>query len=101
MAGGAPAGNQNAKKGREWRNALNRALEKRGNGDRTQALDALAEKFLDAIEDMTIATEKRGPSIAGFDSLRDTLDGRPTQGVEGPDGGPVIMKIITDDSTIV
>lgn len=90
---GAPEGNQNAKRGREWRNAINRALDKRGNGDRTKALDELAEKFLDAVEEAAQSTEKRGPSIAGFDSLRDTLDGKPTQTIAGDDEAPLVHRI--------
>jgi hypothetical protein len=78
---GAPEGNQNARMGREWRNAINRALEKRGNGDRTKALDELAEKFLDTVEDMRLGTEKRAPSVAGFSELADRIDGKSSQSV--------------------
>lgn len=78
--GGQP-GNQNARKGKLWNQALERALAKRGKGDMIAALDELAEKFLDAVEDMTVPTEKRGPSIAGFSELADRLDGKSSQQV--------------------
>jgi len=95
---GAPPGNQNAYRGRIWRDALNRALEKRGCGDRIAALDALAEKFLDTVEEMTKATDKRGASVTGFTELADRLDGRPTQALEhsGPDGEklPSLLQIV-------
>jgi uncharacterized coiled-coil DUF342 family protein len=82
MPAGAPFGNQNARKGRLWNQALERALAKRGKGDMIAALDELAEKFLDTVEEMTFSTEKRGPSIAGFSELADRLDGKSSQSVE-------------------
>lgn len=82
MAGGAPLGNQNARKAKLWNQALERALTKRGKGDMIAALDELAEKFLDAVEEMTIPTEKRGPSIAGFSELADRLDGKSQQAID-------------------
>lgn len=100
--GGQP-GNQNARKAREWRNALNRALEKRGNGDRTKALDALAEKFLDAVEEMTVPTDKRGPSIAGFTELGDRLDGKSSQPLTGDPDDPIVIhkveRVVIDSPT--
>ncbi len=78
---GAPMGNTNARNGKLWRQALDRALAKRGRGDRNAALDELAEKFLDTVVDITEATEKRNGSIAGFVELGDRLDGRSQQGV--------------------
>jgi len=101
-AGGAPLGNKNAAKGREWRNAINRALEKRGNGDRTKALDELAEQFLEAAVAMTASTEKRGPSIEGLRELADRLDGKATQQITGDPDAPLVHKIervIIDSST--
>lgn len=91
---GAPLGNQNARKAKRWRDAIDRALARRGKGDATKELDRLAEIFIGAIEEMTIATEKRGPSIAGFVEFADRLDGKVVQQTEisGPDGGPVETK---------
>lgn len=75
MAGGAPLGNQNAAKGKPWQSAINRALAKRSRVEQTQALDDLAEKFLDAVAQ---------GDIAAFKELGDRLDGKSVQGVEGP-----------------
>lgn len=97
---GAPHGNQNAVKAKRWNQAIDRALAKRCKGDAIKALDELAEKFLDAIEESAQGTEKRGPGFAGFDHLRDTLDGKPAQVVTGADGGPLIVNVVkfADDS---
>lgn len=81
MPGGAPFGNQNAVKAKRWQQAIDRALAKRGKGDMIAELDRLAEKFLEAVEDMTVPTEKRGPSIAGFTELADRIDGKANQSV--------------------
>jgi len=86
---GAPLGNQNAVKAKRWQQAIDRALGKRSKGDAIAALDNLAEQFLEAVEEAAQGTEKRGPSFAGFDHLRDTLDGRPAQAIVGADGGPI------------
>lgn len=93
---GAPFGNQNAVKGKRWAQALERAIQKRSGKDMVEALDDLAEKFLDAIEEMSCGTEKRPPSIAGFVELADRLDGRATQSTEisGPEGDPVNIKVV-------
>ena len=90
-----PPGNQNGRKGKEWQQAINRALEKRGNGDRSAALDALAEKFLDAIEEMTVPTAKRGPAIGGFVELADRIDGKSHQSVDiaNPDGSSLFAHV--------
>ena len=77
--GGAPLGNHNAEKGKRWRDAIERVLAKRHNGNLDVALDELAEKFLDTVEEMTVATEKRGPSVAGFVELADRIEGKTAQ----------------------
>lgn len=81
---GAPHGNQNASKGKQWSAAIERALEKRGVS-RIEALDALAEKLLQRCDagDMTALKE-----------LGDRLEGKSAQPVVGADGGPVIVEII-------
>jgi hypothetical protein len=78
---GAPFGNRNAANAKRWQQAVNRALAKRSKAAGIEELDRLAEKFLDAIEEMTIPTEKRGPSIAGFIELADRIDGKSDQHV--------------------
>lgn len=93
MPGGAPLGNQNGKRGRLWREAIERALAKRSGGDKVKALDELAEKFLDAVEDMGKGEK---PSIAGYAELGDRLDGRARQELEhtGKDGEPLVPPTI-------
>lgn len=78
---GAPPGNQNAVKGTRWRSAIDRALSRRSKAAGIEELDRLAERFLDAIEEMTQSTDKRGPSVSGFVELADRLDGKSSQGV--------------------
>ena len=90
----APLGNQNAVKAKRWQQAIDRALEKRSKAAGIEELDRLAERFLDTIEDMTVGTEKRGPSIDGFKDLADRLDGRPVQAIHGSgDEGEHEVKI--------
>ena len=92
---GAPFGNSNAAKGRRWNDAINRALERRSKAAGIEELDRLADEFLTAVEAMTEATDKRGPSIAGFSELADRLDGRPAQShtIAGDPDNPLVTRI--------
>ena len=73
MAGrGAPAGNQNAARAKVWTAAIERALDKRGPS-RIEALDALAEKFLAAVE---------SGDIAAFREFGDRIQGKSVQPLE-------------------
>lgn len=76
---GAPVGNQNAARGRQWRAAIERALDKRGGFDRTQALDAIAEKLLAACDE---------GDIAALRELGDRLEGKPAQAIIGDPDNP-------------
>lgn len=69
---GAPLGNQNSARGTRWRDAIDRALEKRSRAKGIQALDELAEKLLAAAE--------AGEGWA-LKELGDRFDGKPAQGV--------------------
>lgn len=83
----APLGNQNAAKGRLWQAAINRALEKRSKREAKEALDELAEKFLEMCDEK---------EISAFRELGDRLDGKPHQtvGGDGPDGEiPLSMTV--------
>ena len=79
-------GNTLAAKDRRWTAAINRALEKRSRKEGIDALDELAEKFLDMVE----AAE----DIQAFRELGNRLEGQPTVRAEvtGADGGPVYIK---------
>lgn len=95
--GGQP-GNQNAVKAKRWQQAIDRALEKRSKAEGIVELDRLAEKFLDAIEEMTVGTEKRGPSIAGFVELADRLDGKSSQELQHT--GDMTVTIASTDANL-
>ena len=85
MSRGAPIGNQNAAKAKKWTAAIERALCKRSGKALVEALDEMAEKFLDAVE-------KGDP--AAFKELGDRLEGKPAQAITGPEGGPVQLETI-------
>lgn len=87
---GAPLGNQNGAKGKQWAAAIERALARKGDPsidpdvpiERTpkmKALDALAEAFVAKVE-----SEK---DLGFFKELGDRLEGKPAQAVTGPEGG--------------
>lgn len=81
---GAPIGNQNAANARMWKGAIDRALEKRGAGDRLQALADLAEKLLAKCDE---------GDMGALRELGDRVDGKPPQAITGEDGGPVEMLV--------
>ena len=72
----APLGNQNAVKAKLWQAAINRALDKRSKSrkDAKDALDELAEKFLEKCDE---------GEITAFRELGDRLDGKPAQTIAG------------------
>lgn len=74
-------GNQYATRARVWRDAIDRAIERRGaNKTRAEALDALAEKLLAKCDEGDMAALKE---------LGDRLDGKPTQMIGGDQDNPV------------
>lgn len=88
---GAPLGNHNAAKGKQWSMAIDRALEKRGRGDRMAALDELAEKLLAKCDESDLGALKE---------LGDRIDGKPAQAITGDPDNPLtffgsIERIIT------
>ena len=92
---GAPEGNNNASKGKEWRDAIRYALAKKGREVEgsdpayTRGLRKVAEKFVEAAAN--------GDPWA-MRELGDRVDGKAVQGVEigGPDGEsiPVALNYI-------
>ena len=82
----APEGNQNAAKGRVWRDAINRALAQRHPQGRQAALQALAEKLLTACEEGDLTALKE---------LGDRVEGKAIQAVEvaGADGGAIEQNL--------
>ena len=91
MAGGAPEGNQNAAKGRRWRNAIEKALERRSKVDAQEALIELAEKLLAAADN--------GDAWA-LKELGDRYDGRPAQAIIGGDEDDPAIKVIGEISLV-
>lgn len=81
----AATGNQYATNARVWKAALERALDKRGAGNRMVALDALAEKLLSKCDeaDMTALRE-----------FGDRMDGKPAAAIDlGSDPNrPVLVQ---------
>lgn len=87
---GAPKGNQNANKGKRWRSAIERALSKRaeklGLAAAQDALDDLAEKFLESVA---------LGDLAAFKEFGDRIDGKPAQSVtvSGDEDAPLVHEI--------
>lgn len=79
---GAPLGNTNAKKTKHWAAAIERALDKRGGGDRVAALNDLAEKLLVKCDEMDMAALKE---------LGDRLDGKPAQTIASDPENPFTL----------
>lgn len=86
--GGQP-GNQNAARGRVWRDAINRALAKRSRVDQVHALDALAEKLLAKCDEGDMQALKE---------LGDRIEGKPSQPLSGDEDNPVrvISKVVRE-----
>lgn len=82
--GGQP-GNTNATKNRPWAQAIQRALRKRSKSDQLEALDELAEKFLDSVA---------AGNVQDFKELGDRLDGRSPQAITDADGGPLQVQVV-------
>ena len=77
---GAPVGNTNAAKAKQWSAAIERALDKRGGGDRVIALNELAEKLLRKCDEMDMSALKE---------LGDRLEGKPSQVISGDAENPL------------
>lgn len=84
---GAPLGNDNAKRTKPWRDAIDRALAQ----DDGKRLRAIAE---------TLLTKAADGDMTAIRELGDRLDGRPAQAITGADGGPIqlekIQRVIVD-----
>lgn len=86
MAGpGAPKGNANASRGRVWRDAIERALDKRNHRmkDQAKAIDELAERLLQAAD---------AGDVSALRELGDRLEGKPAQDLNV--AGDVIVQIV-------
>lgn len=82
---GAPTGNQNAAKGRQWRDAINRALAKSGG-----TVDKGVVQVAQVLVEQALAGEQWAVLEIG-----NRLDGKPAQALihQGDDEAPLVMKI--------
>ncbi len=85
-SGGQP-GNQNAKKGRLWQEAIKRAVARKFNGDLNHGLDSLAEKLVEAVSEGDL------PALKEFG---DRIDGKPAQAIVGGDEGDSPIKLLAE-----
>ena len=86
MPGGAPLENNNASKGKPWRDAINWALEnhKRSQTERAQALRDIATKLIDnALEG----------DLPAMKELGDRVEGKPAQAIVGDPDQPLEVRI--------
>lgn len=90
MSQGAPLGNQNAKKGKAWAEAIRRAIREKYDGEDWEAkLAKLAKELVDAAGEGDMQALKE---------VGDRLDGKPSQAVDlgsDPDR-PVIQKVVRE-----
>ena len=85
MSQGAPLGNQNAKKGKAWADAIKRAIREKYDGEDWESkLAALAKNLVDAAA--------KG-DLGALKEVGDRIDGKPKQQIEasGADGGPIVI----------
>jgi hypothetical protein len=73
MESGGQPGNQNAKRGADWRQAIKRALAHKSGTDYRAGLDRVAKKFVEAAEN--------GDAWA-MKELGDRMDGKAPQAVD-------------------
>ena len=77
---GAQPGNDNAAKGKKWKDAIHYAL-----CQDKQALQAIAKALIDKAKEGDVSAIKE---------FGDRIDGKVAQGIEGPDGGPLIIEVV-------
>ena len=88
----AAIGNQYAAKSKRWSDAINKALEKRSKKAGIDALEALAEKLLEKVDEGDITAIKE---------LGDRIEGKPVQAVTNDGDTPFVVQVLrlADDST--
>lgn len=93
---GAPLGNQNAAKAKQWSAAIERAIERLGDSSinpdhpherspRVKGLDLLADEFVAKVRD---------GGIPGFSEMGDRLEGKPKQVITGDPDSPLAIELI-------
>lgn len=83
---GAPEGNQNAKKGRDWTQAIRKALAHYSGEGATAGMEKLARKIIEAAEN--------GDAWA-LKEIGDRIEGKPAQSmtVLGDEDAPLVTRI--------
>lgn len=83
---GAQPGNDNAGKGKKWKDAIHYAL-----AQDKQALQKVA---------IALISKAQEGDVSAIRELGDRLDGKAIQEVTGPEGGPLIIQVVkfADDS---
>ena len=84
---GAPAGNQNAARGRIWRSAIERALAEKSKGEQMDALNTLAN---------TLIAKAMDGDMTALKELGDRLDGKPAQALDvgGQSDNPILTEVV-------
>ena len=85
----APLGNQNGSKGRQWSEAVKRAIRAKYGVEWDEALQTLAAKLVD---------EADTGDLQALKEIGDRIDGKPKQQTEisGPDGGEIPMRTVVN-----
>ena len=81
---GAQPGNQNAAKGRDWRDAIRRATARFGQADYRAGLDKLADEFVKAVA---------AGDLNAFKEYGDRIDGKSPQAIIGGDDDDPAVKV--------
>lgn len=81
---GAPTGNQNAKKGKAWSEAIKRAIRGKYGKEWEESLQELAGKLVNAAD---------SGDLTALKEIGDRLDGKPKQTIGGDEDAPLEMRI--------
>ena len=81
---GAPIGNTNGAKGKNWRDAIRLALARRSDGDYRRGLAKIAERLVEAAENGDMAALKE---------IGDREDGKPQQSIDAEFRGSLTSVI--------
>lgn len=88
MERGGQAGNQNAKKGAEWRSAIKRALSRHSEKGWREGLDKVADEFVKAAAN--------GDPWA-LREIGDRIDGKPKQTIDADIKAEIASRLIISD----
>jgi HPt (histidine-containing phosphotransfer) domain-containing protein len=86
---GAPVGNQNGAKGKQWADAVKRAIRTKYGKEWDESLEELAKGLVEAAA---------AGDLQALKEVGDRLDGKPKQQTEisGPDGEAIPMRTVVN-----